>query len=470
MAHIFIKKDGKYYRINSDNTQTEVQLKDGYFHWTQPDKVKVRVKLDNNLADMDKSESLLNKIGRMFTNATIGAANADSPAVMTASGWSRNKDGSWSQTDSKGAQELRRNLAVLSGTAYIPTAMATAPLIAPGTTGGAVIGNAAGSMAIGTALEEGQRAVTSQSAGDIISSRLQQAGVPSILADAARPEYYINPTGAAAKTAWNAGNRAVQSVKSRFTPQGFRIGSYAYKLNPNAVYSGIPLNIEKTPIRRQVIKAQYSVATPDEIRRIMESDPKMWDNFLRSTNTDNMVQVDLIPQDGTSRIYVGNLRSILQRLKKFPSGTDFSASDMAAAREIIPKEGQPYSLSGYSSSSLETIGSAGNKLPGFRTTYDANAVITDINNYGLNKEFNVAMQLVQNPCYPMSFRKRQAAIINDYLRKWKLQEGKFQTMDGKLKFTIPFPILHKLKIGGKINERNYTIFTKCRSDTQNGPS
>lgn len=204
MAHKFIKKDGKYYRINSDNTQTEVQLKDGYFHWTQPDKVKVRVKLDNNLTDMDKSESLLNKIGRMFTNATIGAANADSPAVMTASGWGRNKDGSWSQTDSKGAQELRRNLAVLSGTAYIPTAMATAPLIAPGTTGGAVIGNAAGSMAIGTALEEGQRAITGQSAGDIISSRLQQAGVPSILADAARPEYYINPTGAAAKTAWNA--------------------------------------------------------------------------------------------------------------------------------------------------------------------------------------------------------------------------------------------------------------------------
>lgn len=210
MAHKFIKKDGKYYRINSDNTQTEVQLKDGYFHWTQPDKVKVRVKLDNNLTDMDKSESLLNKIGRMFTNATIGAANADSPAVMTASGWSRNKDGSWSYTtDSEGAQELRRNLAVLSGTAYIPTAMATAPLIAPGTTGDAVIGNAAGSMAIGTALEEGQRAITGQSAGDIISSRLQQAGVPSILADAARPEYYINPTGAA-KATWNAGSKAVQ--------------------------------------------------------------------------------------------------------------------------------------------------------------------------------------------------------------------------------------------------------------------
>lgn len=460
MAHKFIKKDGKYYRFNSDNTQTEVQLKDGYFHWTQPDKVKVRVKLDNNLTDMDKSESLLNKIGRIFTNATIGAANADSPAVMTASGWSRNKDGSWSQTDSKGAQELRRNLAVLSGTAYIPTAMATAPLIAPGTTGGAVIGNAAGSMAIGTALEEGQRAVTGQSAGDIISSRLQQAGVPSILADAARPEYYINPTGAAAKTAWNAGNRAVQSVKSRFTPQGFRIGRHAYKLNPNAVYSGILLNIEKTPIRGQVIKAQYSVATPDEIRRIMESDPKMWDNFLRSTNTDNMVQVDLIPQDGTSRIDVGNLRSILQRLKKFPSGTDFSASDIAAAREIIPKEGQPYSLSGYSSSSLETIGSVGRKLPGFRLTYDANGFISRVNNMGLNQEFNTAMKLAQNQTYPISFRKKQAAIVNDYLRKWGLEQGAFQQIDDNYLFAIPFPILHKLYKGGKITLQTYNSFNK----------
>lgn len=57
MAHKFIKKNGKYYRINSDNTQTEVELRDdGYFHWRQPDKVRVKVKLDNNLTDMDYAE------------------------------------------------------------------------------------------------------------------------------------------------------------------------------------------------------------------------------------------------------------------------------------------------------------------------------------------------------------------------------------------------------------------------------
>ena len=54
MANKFIKKNGKYYRINSDKTQTEVQLKDGYFTWTQPDKVRVRTKYDNNLTDMDR--------------------------------------------------------------------------------------------------------------------------------------------------------------------------------------------------------------------------------------------------------------------------------------------------------------------------------------------------------------------------------------------------------------------------------
>lgn len=120
MAHKFIKKDGKYYRINSDKTQTEVQLKDGYFHWTQPDKIRVRAKLDNNLVDMDKANSVMSKIGRVFTNATMSAANADAPAVTTASGWQREKDGSWNQNavDNPGVNKLRDNIAALSGFAY----------------------------------------------------------------------------------------------------------------------------------------------------------------------------------------------------------------------------------------------------------------------------------------------------------------------------------------------------------------
>lgn len=211
MAHKFIKKNGKYYRLNSDNTQTEVQLKDGYFHWVQPDKIKVRTKLDSNLTDLDKSESFLSKAGKLFTNATMTAANADAPAVTAAAGWNRNKDGSWDQSkiNSKGAKDLRKNLAILSASAYTPIVIAGAPMIAPGTVGGTAIGNAAGSMAIGTALEEGQRAVTGKSTGDIISQKLQEWRVPTLIADMARPEYFVNPTGAVAKTALNASSKAI---------------------------------------------------------------------------------------------------------------------------------------------------------------------------------------------------------------------------------------------------------------------
>lgn len=380
MAHKFIKKDGKYYRINSDNTQTEVQLKDGYFHWTQPDKVKVRVKLDNNLTDMDKSESLLNKIGRIFTNATIGAANADSPAVMTASGWSRNKDGSWSQTDSKGAQELRRNLAVLSGTAYIPTAMATAPLIAPGTTGGAVIGNAAGSMAIGTALEEGQRAITGQSAGDIISSRLQQAGVPSILADAARPEYYINPTGAA-KATWNAGNRAVRSstqyvsrVRGRYNDANIHIApeseiqdyvTNSYKPYNEGYYSASDLNASR---EGDLIKLPGGIRLKPGATMEIHMNPDIF--YGRSPSGWKLVGSKPAPQTG---------REAVVAIKNAPSGTPLTSSDKATslpqivqdlpfmdrlnyyARGVLP-EIQPDIVSGYSTDIMELFNSTANKM------------------------------------------------------------------------------------------------------------
>lgn len=222
MAHKFIKKNGKYYRINSDNTQTEVELKDdGYFHWTQPDKIRVKTKLDNNLTDMDKSDSLLSKIGKAFTNATIGASVAEAPAIQTANGWYM--DDGWKQDPTKpGVKQLQKDLATIGA---FGSAVYAAPFLMPGTVGGTVIGNAAGSMALGTALEEGQRAIAGQSTGDIVSSKLQEAGVHPLMADAARPEYYINPTGAAAKAAWNAGSKAVQSVKSRFTPKS-RFGAF----------------------------------------------------------------------------------------------------------------------------------------------------------------------------------------------------------------------------------------------------
>lgn len=132
-------------------------MKDGYFTWTTPDKVKYRAKAES--IDMDKSESLLSKIGRTFVNMSMGSVSGDpsSAAVAAASGWNRNSDGSWDQSkvDSEGAKQLRRSLAAISAVAYAPVVLASAPLAAPGTALGTSIGGGAGTMALGMALEEG---------------------------------------------------------------------------------------------------------------------------------------------------------------------------------------------------------------------------------------------------------------------------------------------------------------------------
>lgn len=142
----------------------------------------------------ESSSNIWSTLGRFLTNATIGASVADQPAVTTAAGWQRDKNGNWNQgaVSSEGAQRLRESLAAIG---IVTTAGAAAPLIAPGTVAGSIIGATAGSMALGTVLEEGQRAIAGQSTGDIISKYLQQQGVHPMLADVARPEYYLMPTG-----------------------------------------------------------------------------------------------------------------------------------------------------------------------------------------------------------------------------------------------------------------------------------
>lgn len=49
-----------------------------------------------------------------LTNALIGMAVADNPAVMTASGWKQDKSGNWAQKRTKEDEQLGRNLAALS--------------------------------------------------------------------------------------------------------------------------------------------------------------------------------------------------------------------------------------------------------------------------------------------------------------------------------------------------------------------
>ena len=70
-------------------------------------------------------------------------------------------------------------------------------------------------MAIGSGLEMAERKVAGECAGDYISGKLKSAGVPSVLSDMARPEYFINPTGAVAKGVWNLGSIAVKRVIPR---------------------------------------------------------------------------------------------------------------------------------------------------------------------------------------------------------------------------------------------------------------
>lgn len=63
----------------------------------------------------------------------------------------------------------------------------------PGTIAGNFIGDAAGSMALGIGLEEGQRAAFGRSAGDIVYSQLKPY-IGEFGANMARPEYVLSPS------------------------------------------------------------------------------------------------------------------------------------------------------------------------------------------------------------------------------------------------------------------------------------
>ena len=68
--------------------------------------------------------TIWDKVKNWFTNATIGAAMAEDPSVMTASGWKQNSNGDWIQSPDEGSKQLADNLAVISS--FSPTNYATA--------------------------------------------------------------------------------------------------------------------------------------------------------------------------------------------------------------------------------------------------------------------------------------------------------------------------------------------------------
>lgn len=199
----FIKKGNKYYRKNSDNTQTQVTpTKEGYFTWVQPDGKKVRSQKRykiNTPVQSKKEPSTWDKIKKGFVNLTMGAANADESAVTTASGWQRDKNGNWNQNavNNPGVKQLRENIAILSG------------------------------------LAEGADVVPlAQGAWQVVRHPVQTGR--GILK--------------AGKQVYTYGKNVMKNVNSRFTPYGFRIGNYAYKPSRSTLSSGFPA-IDATDLR-----------------------------------------------------------------------------------------------------------------------------------------------------------------------------------------------------------------------------
>lgn len=91
----------------------------------------------------------------------------------------------------------------------------------PGTVAGNFIGDAAGSMALGMGLEEGQRAAFGRSAGDIVYSQLKPY-IGEFGANMARPEYIISPSMVLKNTYTQATNNLGRQFAISPQSQGVR--------------------------------------------------------------------------------------------------------------------------------------------------------------------------------------------------------------------------------------------------------
>ncbi len=91
----------------------------------------------------------------------------------------------------------------------------------PGTVAGNFIGDAAGSMALGMGLEEGQRAAFGKSAGDIVYSQLKPY-IGEFGANMARPEYVLSPSMVLKNTYTQATNNLGKQFAISPQSQGVR--------------------------------------------------------------------------------------------------------------------------------------------------------------------------------------------------------------------------------------------------------
>lgn len=111
----------------------------------------------------------------------------------------------------------------LAGAAAVGTSAAGLGYLStlPGTVAGNFIGDAAGSMALGMGLEEGQRAAFGRSAGDIVYNQLKPY-IGEFGANMARPEYILSPSMVLKNTYTQATNNLGKQFAISPQSQGVR--------------------------------------------------------------------------------------------------------------------------------------------------------------------------------------------------------------------------------------------------------
>lgn len=105
---------------NSGKTPTRQQIEENKRKQEFLNQNGIKVKIDGSWGPWQ--QGWYNKIKsrqtepkqNWFTRSTIGAAMAENPAIMTASGWQQDKQGDYVQKRTKGSDQLADNLAVIS--------------------------------------------------------------------------------------------------------------------------------------------------------------------------------------------------------------------------------------------------------------------------------------------------------------------------------------------------------------------
>ena len=105
---------------NSGKTPTRQQIEENKRKQEFLNQNGIKVKIDGSWGPWQ--QGWYNKIKarqtepkqNWFTRSTVGAAMAENPAVMTASGWKQDKQGDYIQKRTKGSDQLAENLAVIS--------------------------------------------------------------------------------------------------------------------------------------------------------------------------------------------------------------------------------------------------------------------------------------------------------------------------------------------------------------------